>query len=378
MTYEELLVEMEKYPDTMNAMERMMGYAKGEVVDHIPFSLAGGDSYAGIYGYTQKQYRESLDVQFDVAEKAKKDFCSSGMYANTALGLRGIGEAVGSTVVYPENDFDYITDFVLKDYSQLDELVFDPETNPFLQSKIKMAQEVKERMDGRCMVVTGGAGPISTAISIRESSLFLRDLVKRPDDAHRLMEFCVDCNLKWIRYNKEVFGNVMISMADPGTSSYLIGPKLYQIYSKPYMKKLLDGIKEITGSIPGIHICGKTKKFWPDLIDLGFPSFSVDNCEDLQELKEAVGHKMKISGNVPPVEVLKLGTIDDVIASVQECLIKGSDSPCGYSLAIGCQVPIGTPKENLLAYIYAARRYGRGAQKGKLCRGLIEEGLVNE
>ena len=74
---------------------------------------------------------------------------------------------------------------------------------------------------------------------------------------------------------------------------------------------------------------------------------------------------------------MKNGTIDDVIQSVQECLIKGSDSPCGFSLAIGCQVPIGTSRENIEAYIYAARRYGRGAQKGKLCKGLYEEGLVS-
>ena len=106
-------------------------------------------------------------------------------------------------------------------------------------------------------------------------------------------------------------------------------------------------------------------------------SFSVDNCEDLAELKAAIGDKVKISGNVPPVEVMKNGTIDDVIQSVQECLIKGSDSPCGFSLAIGCQVPIGTSRENIEAYIYAARRYGRGAQKGKLCKGLYEEGLVS-
>ena len=58
----------------MNNMERMKGYAMGQVVDRIPFSVAGGDTYASIYGYTQKQYRESLDVQFDVAERAKKIF----------------------------------------------------------------------------------------------------------------------------------------------------------------------------------------------------------------------------------------------------------------------------------------------------------------
>ena len=81
---------------------------------------------------------------------------------------------------------------------------------------------------------------------------------------------------------------------------------------------------------------------------------------------------MRISGNVPPVEVLKYGTIDEVIASVISCLKKGSDSPMGYALAAGCQVPPGVPRENLYAYIYAARKYGRGAKKGCLPKGLSE------
>lgn len=376
MTYEELKEEIQKYPDTMNNMERMKGYAMGQVVDRIPFSVAGGDTYASIYGYTQKQYRESLDVQFDVAERAKKDFCGSGMYANTGLGLRGIGEAVGSTAVYPENDFDYLTDFILKDYNMLDDLKFDPENNEFLQGKIEMAKKVVERMDGKAMVITGGAGPMTTAIAIRDASSFLRDLVKDPENADRLLDFCVDCNLKWIEYNQKVFGKVVVSMADPATSTNLLSPKLFQRFSKPYIQKQLNGIKELTGTIPGVHICGHTKKIWNDIVEVGYPSFSVDNCEDLAELKAAIGDKVKISGNVPPVEVMKNGTIDDVIQSVQQCLIKGSDSPYGFSLAIGCQVPIGTIRENIEAYIYAARRYGRGAQKGKLCKGLYEEGLI--
>ena len=227
------------------------------------------------------------------------------------------------------------------------------------------------------MVITGGAGPMTTAIAIRDASSFLRDLVKDPENADRLLDFCVDCNLKWIEYNQKVFGKVVVSMADPATSTNLLSPKLFQRFSKPYIQKQLNGIKELTGTIPGVHICGHTKKIWNDIVEVGYPSFSVDNCEDLAELKTEIGDKVKISGNVPPVEVMKNGTIDDVIHSVQECLIKGSDSPCGFSLAIGCQVPIGTSRENIEAYIYAARRYGRGAQKGKLCKGLYEEGLVS-
>lgn len=376
MDYETLRREMERYPDTMTNRERMAAYAKGEEVDRIPFTLTGGDSLVELYGYTVEQYRESLDVQFEIAEKMQQEFCGSGMAANTNLSLRGVGEALGSTAVYPENGFDYLTDYVLQDYSMLDELIFDPETNPYLQKRMAQARAVRERMGGKCMAVTGGAGPMTTAIAIRKPERFLRDMIRDPKNAHRLLDFSVECTLKWIAYNQKEFGQVAVGLADPGTAANLISEKMFREFSKPHMADLVAGIKEITGKVPGIHICGRTKPFWNDLADLGFSSFSVDNCEDLAELKEAVGEKMGISGNVPPTTVLRDGTIDDVISSVQECLLKGSDSPMGYTLAVGCQVPLGTPRENLEAYIYAARRYGRGAQKGRLCRGLYEEGLV--
>ena len=87
----------------------------------------------------------------------------------------------------------------------LNDLKFDPENNEFLQGKIEMAKKVVERMDGKAMVITGGAGPMTTAIAIRDASSFLRDLVKDPENADRLLDFCVDCNLKWIEYNQYKF-----------------------------------------------------------------------------------------------------------------------------------------------------------------------------
>ena len=116
MDYETLKREAAKYPDTMTNMERMKAYAMGQEVDRIPFTLGGGESFVHLYGYTLGEYRRSLDVQFDVAEKMKAEFCGSGMMASTNLSLRGVGEALGSKVVYPENATDYITDHVLKDY----------------------------------------------------------------------------------------------------------------------------------------------------------------------------------------------------------------------------------------------------------------------
>ena len=47
----------------------------------------------------------------------------------------------------------------------------------------------------------------------------------------------------------------------------------------------------------------------------------------------------------------------------------------GYTLGTGCQVPIGTPRENFDAFIFAARKYGRGARKGMIPLGIAEEAL---
>ena len=127
------------------------------------------------------------------------------------------------------------------------------------------------------------------------------------------------------------------------------------------------------GSRPGAHICGKTSPIWGDLADAGLFSFSIDNCEDLEKAKNAVGDRMRIAGNVPPVDVMREGTIDEVIASCRECLDKCADSPAGFILNTGCQLPIGTPKQNVEAFIYAARKYGRGARLGHRPKGLDEE-----
>lgn len=79
---------------------------------------------------------------------------------------------------------------------------------------------------------------------------------------------------------------------------------------------------------------------------------------------------MFLSGNVAPVQVMRNGTIDDVLGAVKEVLKKCADSPCGHMLLTGCQLPIGTSQENIDAFIYAARTHGRGARMGKMPKGM--------
>ena len=91
----------------------------------------------------------------------------------------------------------------------------------------------------------------------------------------------------------------------------------------------------------------------------GVSAFSVDNVEDLAEAKEVMGNSVALIGNVPPVNVLNLGKEEDIKRSVAECILKAHDSPKGYVLGSGCQVPLFTPAENVEAYVRWGKELGK-------------------
>ena len=108
-----------------------------------------------------------------------------------------------------------------------------------------------------------------------------------------------------------------------------------------------------------MSICGKTKKVWADMVDVGISNLSLDNIEDIGELKEEFGDKVCLIGNVDPIEAIMRGTREDIYNEARECIRKAYDSPNGFILSTGCDVPIGTDPDKILALMDAARIFGR-------------------
>lgn len=372
MKQEELYRELAEQKEEMTPQERADAYLRGEETDCLPYGLlAPEDALAHIWGYTKGQVHRSFDVRCEMIRRKKEEYGFSGL--SIPLGLRGIGAAVGSVLEYPENAVDYVKEYFAMDYDILGSLeTFDVEKNEFLSRKLEEGKKLMELFPNMG-ISTDVAGPFSTVIAMRPIEYVLRDLRKRPDKVRQLLSYAVECSLKWVEKFHQETGSTAVGFADPVTTTDILGKKDFQQFSKPYMKELIDGIIKITGNAPSVHICGHTKGIWKDLMEIGVDNFSIDNCEDLKEAKEIMGRKVFLSGNVAPVDIMRLGTIDMVIDAVRNAIFKGGDSPCGYMLMTGCQVPIGTPKENIDAYIYAARKYGRGARIGKLPKGITEE-----
>jgi uroporphyrinogen decarboxylase len=255
----------------------------------------------------------------------------------------------------------------------LPELMKDnPKKNPVFLAVLQRGIDLKMAFPemGIAMPV---AGPFTNASLIRPVEMILRDTVRNPDKLNDLLKWTVDYTVAYAEMFADEFGGGGCTICDPISCADILGKRNYKKFSHPWLEYLIEGLTQTRGKKPGIHICGKTSPLWDEMLKLKVSSFSVDNMENLADARDKMGPVFGLVGNVAPVDVMLNGTIDDVIETCKQCIINGSEAENGYTLGTGCQVPIGTSRENFDAFIFAARKYGRGARKGMLPLGIVEE-----
>lgn len=364
MNYEELKKAMNSVPDCMTNAERNKAYASGERVDRIPVSIGSEEAIADIYGYSSKEFRNNSDIAAEVLRRRAEDFDYVGI--RVGLDLNTVGEALGSEIFEPEKGVGRVSKFVLTDLNDISELLkIDPYKNPVYQRRIRRCCELKSMLpDYPVSTILGG--PMTAVSNIRPLELVLRDTIKHKEKLKSLLELAVEHSVAWLEMMKSEFGTIGCGIGDPVSCANIISRNQYLEFSEPYQIELINAAIEIMGKQPKLHVCGKTSPLWEDMKALNVSCFSIDNVEDMAEAKGVLGDSFCISGNVAPMDVMLRGTIDEVIDAGRKCIEKAGDSPNGFILGTGCQLPIGTKRENIEALIYAARKYGANAKKGEM------------
>ena len=291
--------------DELTAVERYRLLAQGKKVDRLPCAVDSGETLAPLIGISVDHFYHSSEKMVEVEEYVYRTFHSDGMGLSTTL--RGMAEAMGSEIRYFDNNISQLQKPAL---SSLDEA--------------ETAKKIDVDTDGRLHIILDG----------------LKILKEKYGEE--------------VPVGATVTGPFTVAAMVVGTEKL----KQYREFSFPYIKKNVDFIRS-QGASAGLHICGKSRKIWEDVLETGISAFSLDNIEDLAEAKAVMGDKVSLSGNIPPVEVLRYGTPEMVLESGRQCIRKAWDSPKGFTLTSGCQTPMGTPIANLTALMDCARIFGR-------------------
>lgn len=365
---EEKLINYDKLIQTeMTPRERRTAYARGEEVDRIPTCLSCAETSPLLYGIDIRQHYFSADLMVQTQTALAQDFHADNM--GIGVGLRGLVEAMGVKLAYPEGSVSYIVEPAINSFDEIDKLKFaDIDKDGRLPIIVEAFERLQDKFGKTHILASDLAGPLTTAAELIGTEKFLKAMIRNKEGAHKLLKFAVECVVKCCEDMNRRLG-IKFEFSEPLAARNLMSKKQAEEFFFPYLKLAVEKMNKFQGST-GIHICGSTKDRWDDIIASGITSLEIDNCESLKELKELYGDKVAISGNVTPVEILKNGTAGDVVKAVKKCIGEAADSPCGYNLAPGCTTPILTPKENLIAFMNAAAVYGRGAKKGVMPRGL--------
>ncbi|WP_346897963.1 uroporphyrinogen decarboxylase family protein [Clostridium sp. UBA7503] len=342
--------------EEMTPKERMDAFSRGLEIDRLICIPDMGATMAPFIGITTKDYYHSarLMANLEIALFRKLRHDSVGI----STSLRGVAEAMGAKVCYPDYAISYLLEPAIKSIDEIESLKI---ANPLKDGKLPILLEAlkltKDELINDVDVSASMSGPFSVAASVVGTENLLKWMIKYPKKVHTLMEIVSESNNRYIEEVAKL--GISISFADPVSSTSLISPKQFREFSLPALQKNINKIKEKTGSSPGIHICGKSRDIWEDVVNTGISNFSIDNIEDIEEAKNVMGNKVVITGNVPPVDVMYAGTKEDIFKSVKQCIRKGYNSEKGYILSTGCQIPMNTPIENIKAFMDAGKLYGK-------------------
>ncbi len=185
-------------------------------------------------------------------------------------------------------------------------------------------------------------GAAASAAQLRGVANFLEDTMTEPQAARDLLEITAQAAIRFALAQLEA-GADMIGLGDAVCS--LLSPRAYREFGLPYEQRIIRAIHEAGGKVK-LHICGNTTRHLADMAQTGADIVDVDWMVPYAEAIRLMPG-ISVNGNFDPVGVLLQGTPEQVAEAVRACHAARDDRSM---ISAGCEVPVGTPAENLLAH----------------------------
>ena len=134
-----------------------------------------------------------------------------------------------------------------------------------------------------------------------------------------------------------------------------LGEVDFKQWAMPYLKRLF-GCLDL--SVRFFHNDAQGLVCAPFLQEIGINLFNFSFEHSLRQMKDLTGGGVTLLGNIPPRDVLALGSPQDVAAGVKAALAPLTDRR-RIILSCGGGVPPEVPTENLRAFLLAVRQMNR-------------------
>ena len=240
---------------------------------------------------------------------------------------------------------------LLRDKAKLMELRLpDLDAAGRMRDRIRAVGILAEAAGAERMVEGWVEGPAALSADLRGLNTLMLDFYDAPEFVDALVDFVVEMEIGFARAQIAA-GATVVGIGDAAAS--LIGPKFYERFAWKGECRLVKAIHE-AGALARLHICGNTRRILADMGRTGADIVDLDFLAPIGEARAAMGEERVLLGNLDPVRVVRDGTPETIAAALAECHRQAGRR---YIAGAGCEIPRGTPPENLLAISRYAREH---------------------
>ncbi|UCG86919.1 MAG: uroporphyrinogen decarboxylase family protein [Gemmatimonadota bacterium] len=332
--------------------------ARLEKLDGVPMALIIDSPWIpGYLGLSHMDYYLDPELWFRSNLKIHEEFPDIIFVPSwwAEYGMAAEPSALGAKIKFWQDNTpsQYQTLVRIEDLESLPE--YEVEADAFMGLTLHRIRMHRQRIldTGEILPLVTARGPLCTAGFVRGITEFMIDLIEKPEWSHKLIDRCTSLIIDWLKAQYATMGDTVEGIFLLDDIVGFINEDHYMEFAHPYLKQICDAFPQHWVKI--YHNDADVTACLDHLPDCGFNVLNWGKQTDISEVKERVGDRMCLMGNVNPLEVGVRGTPDEVRAATLEVLEKSGGR--GVILSVGGGASPGMPRENILAMLQALDEY---------------------
>ncbi len=306
--------------------DELLRVIRGELLDPVPVGfLVDGPWFAALHQTSLMEYLTDNRIWLDANLQAGRQFPQvlwiPGFWAE--YGMISNPPSFGAKCIWPEKGFPTCGQ-VLYGYEAIDQLQApDVRTDgllPLIMQRLKSCQAAVEQAGHRYRFACAH-GPLTIASYLLGHSEFLIGMRTEPTAIHRLLRVVTDFVIDWLRLQKEQFPTIDGILVLDDLMGF-VGDQDFREFVLPYAQPIFAALDV---SVRFLHNDAYGLVTAPHLESMGVNLFNFSFEHDFEEMRQLAGDTVTLMGNIPPRDVLALGSCDDVRRSVRQLLDSVAD-----------------------------------------------------
>ena len=330
----------------MNQKERLFNILNKEQIDR-PACICPGGMMNMVTAELMEEAGVSLPAAHSdarmMADLAKAAY-TSGCFENVGVPFcmtveaeaMGAEVAMGSNIVEP-----HVTKYVINSVSEWPSLPVVDHKSGRAGVTVEAIRLLRKELEG-IPVVGNLTGPVSTASSLIEPTVFFKELRKKNADAHAFMEFVTD-QLICLGLAQIEAGADVVAISDPSGTGEILGPRYFEEFTVKYLNKLIKPLKE-AGAKVIVHICGQMRQVYAQADMIESDALSFDAIVPIREARQALPDRV-LMGNISTY-TLEFGDPEKIRVMTEFAADNGFDI-----ISPACGLGMKSPLSNIRAML---------------------------